>query len=91
MIVKWEREKKKKTNISINRETHKIQGYNMTLTTPHVQEVIKQSKNNNSQGPDKLINIRHLKHIGPLGLAFLTNIFKTVLKQQHNTTHMEVG
>ena len=31
----------------------------------------KQSKNNNSQGPGKL-NIRHLKHIGPLGLAFLT-------------------
>ena len=29
------------------------------------QEALKQSKNNNSQGPDK-INIRHLKHIGPL-------------------------
>ena len=41
---------------------------------------IKQSKNNNSQGPDKL-NIRHLKHIGPLGLAFLTNMFKTTLNK----------
>ena len=39
--------------------------YNITLTTSQVQEAIKQSKNNNSQGPDKL-NIRHLKHIGPL-------------------------
>ena len=69
-----------KTNRSINRATHKIQGYNITLTTTQVQEAIKQSKNNNSQGPDKL-NIRHLKHIGPLGLAFLTSMLKTV----HNT------
>ena len=54
-----------KTNRHINRATHNIQGYNITLTTSQVQEAIKQSKNNNSQGPDKL-NIRHLKHIGPL-------------------------
>ena len=39
---------------------------------------IKQSKNNNSQGPDKL-NIRHLKHIGPLGLVFLTSMLKNAL------------
>ena len=45
-----------KTNRSIDRATH-----NITLTTSHLQEAIKQSKNNNSQGPDKL-NIRHLKH-----------------------------
>ena len=59
-----------KTNRHINRATHNIQGYNITLTTSQVQEAIKQGKNNNSQCPDKL-NIRHLKHIGPLGLAFL--------------------
>ena len=35
---------------------------------------------NNSQGPDKL-NIRHLKHIGHLGLAFLTSVFKTALNK----------
>ena len=63
-----------KTNRHINRATHNIQGYNITLTTSQVQEAIKQSKNNNSQGPDKL-NIRHLKHIGPLALAFLTSMF----------------
>ena len=57
---------------------HKTQGYNITLTVCPVQEAIKQSKNNNSQGPDKL-NIRHLKHIGPLGLASLTSMFKTAL------------
>ena len=61
-------------------QAHNIQGYNITLTTSQVQEAIKQSKNNNSQGPDKL-NIRHLKHIGPLGLAFLTSIFKTALNK----------
>ena len=69
-----------KTNRHINRATHNIQGYNITLTTSQVQEAIKQSKNNNSQGPDKL-NIRHLKHIGPLGLAFLTRMFKTALNK----------
>ena len=68
------------TNRRINRATHNIQGYNITLTTSQVQEAIKQSKNNNSQGPDKL-NIRHLKHIGPLGLAFLTSMFKTALNK----------
>ena len=69
-----------KTNRSINRATQNIQGYNITLITSQVQEDIKQSKNNNSQGPDKL-NIRHLKHIGPLGLAFLTSMFKTALSK----------
>ena len=38
------------------------------------------TKNNNSQGPDKL-NTRHLKHIGPLVLAFLTSMFKTALNK----------
>ena len=60
--------------------THNMQGYNITLTPSQVQEAIKQSKNNNSQGPDKL-NIRHLKHIGPLGLAFLTSMLKTALNK----------
>ena len=54
--------------------------YNITLTTSQVQEAVKQSKNNNSQAPDKL-NIRHLKHIGPLGLALLTSMFKTALNK----------
>ena len=48
-----------KTNISIDRATQNIQGYNITLTTSQVQEAIKQIKNNNSQVSDKL-NIRHL-------------------------------
>ena len=69
-----------KTNRHINRATHNMQGYNITLTTSQVQEAKKQSKNSNSQGPDKL-NIRHLKHLGPLGLAFLRSMFKTALNK----------
>ena len=69
-----------KTNRSIDSATQNIQGYNITLTTSQVQEAIKQSKNNNLQGPGQL-NIRHLKHIGPLGLAFLTSMFKTALNK----------
>ena len=69
-----------KTNILINRATHKIQGYNITLNTTQVQEAIKQRKNNNSQDPDNL-NIRHIKHIGLLGLAFRASMLKTA----HNT------
>ena len=69
-----------KTNRSIYRETQTMQGYSLTLTSSQVQEAIKQRKNNNSQGPDKL-NIRHQQHIGPLGLAFLTSIFKTALNK----------
>ena len=65
-----------KTNRFTNGATHKIQAYNITLTTTQVQEAIKQSKNNNSQCPVKL-NIRYLKHIGPLGL--LTSMLNTAL------------
>ena len=64
----------------INRATQKIQGHNIPLTTTQVQEAIKQSKNNSLHGPDKL-NIRHLKHTCPLGLAFLTSMFKTALNK----------
>ena len=67
-----------KTNRSINRATHKIQEVNNTLIPTQVQEPIKQSKHNNSQGLDKF-NIKHLKHIGPLWLAFLTSWLKTAL------------
>ena len=66
--------------LSINRATHTIQGYNITLTTTQVLDAINQGKNKNSQGPD-ILNIRHLKHIGPLGLM-------SMLKTALNTTHM---
>ena len=48
-----------KTNRHINRATHSIQGYNITLTTSQVQEAIQQSKNNKNIIPHtwKLANI----------------------------------
>ena len=78
-----------KTNTSINGVIHKIHGYNITLTIIPVQEAITQSNNNNLQGLDKL-NIRHLKHIGSLGLAFLTSMLKTDPKvhQRHKQGHL---
>ena len=42
-----------KTNRSIDRVTQNIQGHIITLSTTQVQESIKQSKNNKSQGPGK--------------------------------------
>ena len=52
----------------------------ITLTTTQVQEAIQHSKNNNSVGPDNL-SIRHLKHIGPLGLTFLTSMYTAALNK----------
>ena len=72
--------RRSKGNGEMVQEAIKQSKNNITLTTSQVQEAIKQSKNNNSQGPDKL-NIRHLKHIGPLGLTFLTSMFKTALNK----------
>ena len=48
------------------------------LTTSEISAAIRNSKNNNSTGPDG-ISIRHLKHIGPLGLTYLTNTFNLAL------------
>ena len=75
--------KSHKTNIHIDRNTLKLQTTNIILTTTQVQVEIKQSKNNNSTGPDKL-NIRHLKHIGPLGLAYLTDMYLQHITKQHH-------
>ena len=68
------------TNRSIDRAVHKLPKHTITLTTTQVQEEIQHSKNNNSVGPDNL-SIRHLKHIGPLGLTFLTSMYTTALNK----------
>ena len=51
-----------KANRHREMKTLKLQTTKITLTTTQFQEAIKQSKNNNFTGPDK-VNIRHLKHI----------------------------
>ena len=65
---------------SIYRAVHKLPKHTITLTTTQVQQAIQHSKNNNSVGPDNL-SIRHLKHIGPLGLTFLTSMYTTALNK----------
>ena len=53
--------------------TEKIQ-----LTIKQVQLTISNSTNNNSTGPDG-INIRHLKHLWPLAIRYLTNMYNIAL------------
>ena len=62
-----------KTNRSIDRATQTYK--DITVNSPQLRsiEAIQQSKNKNSQGPDKL-NIRHLKHIGTFKTALNNNI-----------------
>ena len=59
-------------NRSIDRTVHKLPKHTITLTYTQVEKAIQHSKNNNLVGPDNL-SIGHLKHIGPLGLTFLTS------------------
>ena len=39
---------------------------------------MKQSKNNNSSEPDN-INIKHLKHLGPIAIKHLTNLYNVTI------------
>ena len=77
-LTNTDKHKTHKTNRHIDRKTLKLQTTNITLTTTQVQAAIKQSRNNNSTWPDK-VYIRHLKHIGPLELGYLTNMYNTSL------------
>ena len=67
-----------KTNRKIDKQVHKLPKTTFILTTSEISAAIRNSNNNNSTGPDD-ISIRHLKHIGPLGLTYLTNTFNLAL------------
>ena len=45
-----------------------------TFTAEKTKEAIKKAKASKAQGPDELATV-HLKHIGPKGLQFLTDLF----------------
>jgi hypothetical protein len=51
------------------------------ITASDTSEAIKQAKSSKAIGPDGISNL-HLKHLGPLGLEYLTNIFN--LSLQHS-------
>ena len=78
-LTKHHKQEKNKENTQIH------------ITTEEVQAANKSSKNNNSTGPDNL-NIKHLKHIGKLGLIYLTNIIiQRCTQRQQNISCMEIG
>ena len=66
------------TNRKTTRKVHRLQPTQINITTEQVQTAIKNSKNNNSTGPDN-INIKHLKNIGKNGLQYLTNIYNAAI------------
>ena len=65
-------------NRIIDRHTNKLNSTFIPITSEQVIHAIKNSKNNNSTGADG-INIKHLKHLGPIAIEFLTNIYSTSL------------
>ena len=66
------------TNRKATRKVRRLQPTQINITTEQVQTAIKNSKNNNSTGPDN-INIKHLKNIGKNGLQYLTNIYNSAI------------
>ena len=64
-----------KSNRIVDRTTKKLESNEeIFITSNQTAHAIKTSKNNNSTGPDN-INIKHLKHLGPIAINYLTNIF----------------
>ena len=62
----------------VNHTIKTIRTEEIQLTTTQVQLAISNSTNNNSTGPD-CINIRHLKHLRPLAIRYLTNMYNIAL------------
>ena len=67
-----------KNNRKIDRRTSKLQSEHIDITSEQVRQAIMASKNNNSTGPDN-INIKHLKHLGPIALSHLAHLYTTSL------------
>ena len=65
-------------NRKIDKHTKKLTSTHINLTSVQVYEAINKSSNNNSTGPDN-INIKHLKHLGPLAIEYLTSLLNLAL------------
>ena len=74
------------TNRKITKKVLSLQPTQMNITTEQVLAAIKNSKNNNSTGPDN-INIKHLKNIGKNRLQYLTNIYNAAIND-NKTPHV---
>jgi hypothetical protein len=67
-----------KTNRKTDRITKRLPKTQILITSPQVKQAIMDSTNNNSTGPDN-INIKHLKHLGPKAIEFLTALYNNAL------------
>jgi hypothetical protein len=70
--------KTNRRNRLTDRKIKRMKGDPITITNEHTIDAIRLTKNNNSTGPDK-INIKHLKHLGPLAVNYLTKILNLAL------------
>src|SRR6188768_254182 len=68
----------KKSNRKIDKTTKALTTTPMQITNMQTFEAIKNTKNKNSVGPDNL-NIRHLKHLGPIAIQYLTDTLNLAL------------
>src|SRR5688572_32368966 len=68
----------KNTNREIDKHTKTLSPSPIHITTTQVLTAISSSTNNNSTGPDH-INIRYLKHLGPLAIQYLTDLLNLAL------------
>ena len=68
----------KNSNRKIDKHTKSLVTNPIHITSFQVSEAISNSSNNNSTGPDH-INIRHLKHLGPLAFQYLTELLNLAL------------
>ena len=70
-----------------NKLTKSLTSTPITITESDTILAIKQSKNNNSSGPD-IINIKNLKHLGPIAIKHLTNLYRITINT-NTTPNME--
>src|SRR6476619_1841822 len=70
----------KRTHRKVDKQTKKLHCELILISNHQTTQAIKATKNNNSTGPDN-VNIRHLKHLGPLVINYLTEIFNLSLNQ----------
>ena len=72
----------KPNNRMIDKKTKSLKQDYIQITIEQVKEAIRTSKNNNSTGPDN-INIKHLKHLGPVAIAYLTQLYNIALNSNN--------
>ena len=80
-------QKNKQERQQIDKETHCEP---ILISNHQTTPAIKDTKNNNSTGPDN-VNIRHLKHLGPLAINYLTEFYKSLPESEHHPSNLETS